>query len=124
MSDNFNSYVKQVRAVKRNESNQLLKYILKFTDGNHSWEGSLKELIYLLSRFRERIGDEFNVMKNYIKEYIFERELNKIRTNLNVRGITVFIKRDCEKVSIVVSKNLDNDFSRYYFCEEYMRQFF
>ena len=31
MSNYFDTYVEQVRYVKRNEGNQLLKYIIKFT---------------------------------------------------------------------------------------------
>ncbi|WP_147589491.1 hypothetical protein [Clostridium paraputrificum] len=124
MSNYFDTYVEQVRGVKRNEGNQLLKYIIKFTDTSHKWEGSLRDFIYLLSKFRERTGDECNVLESYKKEHIFERELMKIRTNLSIRGIKVFTKRTYETVSIVVSKNDGNDFSRYYFCEEYMMQFF
>ena len=124
MSNYFDTYVEQVRGVKRNEGNQLLKYIIKFTDTSHKWEGSLRDFIYLLSKFRERTGDECNVLESYKKELIFERELMKIRTNLSIRGIKVFTKRTYETVSIVVSKNEGNDFSGYYFCEEYMIQFF
>lgn len=124
MSNYFNTYVEQVRNVKRNEGNQLLKYIIKFTDTSHKWEGSLRDFIYLLAKIRGRAGDEYNVLESYKKGYIFERELMKIRANLSIRGIKVFTKRTYETVSIVVSKNEDNDFSGYYFCEEYMMQFF
>lgn len=101
-----------------------MKYIIKFTDTSHKWEGSLRDFIYLLFKFRVRVGDEYNVLESYKKEHIFERELKKIRTNLCIRGIKVFTKRTYKNVSIVVSKNEDNDFSGYYFCEEYMMQFF
>lgn len=124
MSNYFDTYVEQVRDVKRNEGNQLLKYIIKFTDTSHKWEGSLRDFIYLLSKFRGRAGDEYNVLESYKKEHIFESELKKIRSNLCIRGIKVFTKKTYKSVSIVVSKNEDNDFSGYYFCDEYMMQFF
>lgn len=93
MSNYFDTYVEQVRDVKRNEGNQLLKYIIKFTDTSHKWEGSLRDFIYLLSKFRGRAGDEYNVLESYKKEHIFESELKKIRSNLCIRGIKVFTKK-------------------------------
>lgn len=124
MSNYFESYFKQVRRMQKNESNKLLKYIIKFTEGNHRWKGSLEDFIYIISRFERGLNNNFDIKEEYKNYYMFEEELKRISSNLRIRGITVFTEIKHGKIYVVVNKNLDNDFSGYYFCEEYMMQFF
>lgn len=44
--------------------------------------------------------------------------------NLNIRGVKTFISRKHGKTHIAIDKNLDSEFSGYYFCEEYMYRIF
>ena len=112
MRDYYINYLKEIKEAKRNECNQLLKYILKFTDTNHRWEGSLNEFINRLGILKERLCDECNMLSYYNYEYIFETEVKKIRSNLNVRGIKVFISRKNGEMHIIIDKDLENIFQR------------
>ncbi|APF21296.1 hypothetical protein ONV75_18700 [Clostridium sp. LQ25] len=122
MKKTFFTYKNEMRQIRRNESNLLLNYILKFTNGCHRWEGNLDKLIIILNRFRQALEGDHNNLEYLGMEYIFETELKKIRLNLNIRGIKVFTARKDGKTSIAINKNLDDDFSGYYFCEEYMQK--
>lgn len=122
MKKNFLTYKNEMREIRRNESNLLLNYIIRFTSGCHRWEGDLDKLIVILTRFRKSLEGDYNYLENFRNEYIFQTELNKIKPNLNIRGIQVFISRKHGKTYIIINKNLDNDFLGYYFCEEYMYQ--
>lgn len=124
MNKTFLTYKNEMRQIRRNESNLLLNYILKFTNGCHRWEGNLDELITILNRFRKALEGDYNNLEYLGMEYIFETELKKIRPNLNIRGIRVFTARKDGKTHIVINKNLEDDYSGDYFCEEYMYQIF
>lgn len=124
MNKNFSTYKNEMREVRRNEGNLLLNYILKLTDTCHRWEGNLEDLISILFRYRKSLEGDYNNLENLSNEYIFQTELNKIRLNLNIRGVKTFISRKHGKTHIAIDKNLDSDFSGYYFCEEYMYRIF
>lgn len=122
MNKKFSTYKNEMRQVRRNEGSLLLNYIIKFTDTCHRWEGNLDKLIIILARYRKSLEGDYNYLENFGNEYMFQTELNKIRVNLNIRGIQVFTSRKHDKTHIVIDKNLDNDFLGYYFCKEYMYQ--
>ncbi|KEI82847.1 hypothetical protein EXM30_04870 [Clostridium botulinum] len=124
MKNTFLTYKNEMREIRRNECNLLLNYILKFTDTCHRWKGNLDQLISILNRFRKSLEGDSNKLEYFSMEYIFETELKKIRPNLNIRGITVFTSRKNAKTHVVINKNLEDDFSGYYLCEEYMYKLF
>ncbi|WP_326512186.1 hypothetical protein [Clostridium intestinale] len=124
MKKNFSTYKNEMRQIRRNEGSLLLNYIIKFTDTCHRWEGNLDKLIIILARYRKSLEGDYNHVGSFGSECIFQTELNKIRLNLNLRGIQVFTSRKHGKTHIEIDKNLENDFSGDYFCNEYMYQIF
>lgn len=124
MTKNFSTYKNKMREIRRNEGNLLLNYILKLIDTCHRWEGNLDDLISILFRYRKSLEGDYNNLENLSNEYIFQTELNKIRINLNIRGVKTFISRKHGETHIAIDKCLENDFSGYYFCEKYMYQVF
>lgn len=120
----FYLYKDNVNRIKRKESNIMLIYIIMFTERCHRWTGDYEKLVSLLLVCKKRIGLIPKWKDWHNDERMFINTLKQIKGNLEIRGIRIFTSNKNGKTYITVNKNIDDDFSCYFFNESYMESLF